>query len=193
MCADSGHQAFKTDYPPVEVPAAFDSRSAWPQCPHIGHIRDQATCGSCWAFGGVEAMSDRLCISSNGTVQDELSTEDMLSCCGSMCGAGCNGGYPSGAWRFFKLHGLTTEDKYPYGAHMARVPLLVLVHHFACACRWVLPARAAFLLVHARLPRNIDTVSFNVGQRFRPASTTSMLPITSHVAPPSQPRNARSL
>lgn len=99
------------------MPAAFDSRSAWPQCPHIGHIRDQATCGSCWAFGGVEAMSDRLCISSNGTVQDELSTEDMLSCCGSMCGAGCNGGYPSGAWRFFKVHGLTTEDKYPYGAH----------------------------------------------------------------------------
>ena len=53
--------------------------------------RDQATCGSCWAFGGVEAMSDRICIASNGTVQDELSTEDMLSCCGAMCGAGCNG------------------------------------------------------------------------------------------------------
>ena len=53
--------------------------------------------------GGVEAMSDRLCIASNGTVQDELSTEDMLSCCGSVCGSGCNGGYPSGAWRFFKV------------------------------------------------------------------------------------------
>lgn len=25
------------------------------------------------------------------------------------------GGYPSGAWRFFKTHGLTTEAKYPYG------------------------------------------------------------------------------
>jgi len=108
--------AFKIDdYPEdMEVPVSFDARTAWPNCPHIGHIRDQATCGSCWAFGGVEAMSDRICIASNGTVQDELSTEDMLSCCGAMCGAGCNGGYPSGAWRFFKTHGLTTEAKYPY-------------------------------------------------------------------------------
>ena len=28
---------------------------------------------------------------------------------------GCNGGFPTGAWRFFKMHGLTTEAKYPYG------------------------------------------------------------------------------
>jgi len=27
---------------------------------------------------------------------------------------GCNGGFPTGAWHFFKRHGLTTEDKYPY-------------------------------------------------------------------------------
>ena len=57
----------KTGYPDIEVPANFDARKAWPQCPHIGHIRDQSTCGSCWAFGGVEAMSDRVCIASNGT------------------------------------------------------------------------------------------------------------------------------
>jgi len=31
------------------------------------------------------------------------------------CGMGCNGGFPTGAWRFFKMHGLTTEAKYPYG------------------------------------------------------------------------------
>jgi hypothetical protein len=27
---------------------------------------------------------------------------------------GCNGGFPTGAWHFFKKHGITTEDKYPY-------------------------------------------------------------------------------
>lgn len=47
-------------------------------------------------------------------MQDELSTEDMLSCCILQCGMGCNGGFPTGAWRFFKMHGLTTEAKYPY-------------------------------------------------------------------------------
>eukprot|EP00961_Rhodomonas_salina_P179774 2425983-Rhodomonas_salina.2 len=42
-----------------KLPANFDARANWPQCPSIAHIRDQSTCGSCWAFGAVEAMSDR--------------------------------------------------------------------------------------------------------------------------------------
>ena len=102
------------EYDDVEVPVTFDARSAWPKCKSIAHIRDQSTCGSCWAFGGVEAMSDRVCIASNETVTDELSAEDVLSCCGFTCGDGCNGGYPSSAWHFFMKHGLTTEAKYPY-------------------------------------------------------------------------------
>ena len=85
------------------IPKNFDARKHWPQCPQIGHIRDQSTCGSCWAFGAVESMGDRLCIETNGTVQVELSTEDLLSCCLIQCGMGCNGGFPTGAWRFFKV------------------------------------------------------------------------------------------
>jgi hypothetical protein len=46
-------------YKDLVPPAEFDSRTAWPGCPSISHIRDQSTCGSCWAFGAVEAMSDR--------------------------------------------------------------------------------------------------------------------------------------
>ena len=46
-------------YKDITVPAEFDARTAWPGCPSIAHIRDQSTCGSCWAFGAVEAMSDR--------------------------------------------------------------------------------------------------------------------------------------
>lgn len=43
-----------------DLPENFDSRDNWPKCPTIKEIRDQGSCGSCWAFGAVEAMSDRV-------------------------------------------------------------------------------------------------------------------------------------
>lgn len=43
-----------------DLPEEFDARKQWPQCPTITEIRDQGSCGSCWAFGAVEAMSDRV-------------------------------------------------------------------------------------------------------------------------------------
>lgn len=89
------------------VPESFDPREKWPQCTTIGQVRDQGACGSCWAFGAVEAISDRICIHSGGKVNVEISAEDMLTCCGS-CGMGCNGGYPSSAWRYWVNTGLVT-------------------------------------------------------------------------------------
>lgn len=43
-----------------DLPDEFDSRTNWPNCPTIQEIRDQGSCGSCWAFGATEAMSDRV-------------------------------------------------------------------------------------------------------------------------------------
>ena len=31
-----------------DIPDNFDAREQWPNCPTIGEIRDQASCGSCW-------------------------------------------------------------------------------------------------------------------------------------------------
>ena len=53
-------------------------------------------------------MSDRICIASNQTLQTRISSEDLLTCCGFTCGNGCNGGFPSGAWNYFKRSGLVT-------------------------------------------------------------------------------------
>lgn len=89
------------------LPENFDLRTAYPQCESLREIRDQSTCGSCWAFGAAEAMSDRICVASAGKLQTRVSTENLLSCCSS-CGDGCNGGYPSAAWQYWKSSGLPT-------------------------------------------------------------------------------------
>lgn len=96
----------------LDLPASFDSREAWPQCGSMQNILDQGHCGSCWAFGAVEALSDRFCIHYNETIT--LSENDLLSCCGFECGDGCNGGYPLRAWQYFVRSGVVTTECDPY-------------------------------------------------------------------------------
>jgi len=96
----------------LNLPENFDSREAWPNCPSIGEIRDQGSCGSCWAFGASEAITDRTCIHSNAAVTVDLSSEDLLSCCGYVCGNGCNGGFPQAAWEYWVQNGLVTGGLY---------------------------------------------------------------------------------
>ncbi|KAF4533276.1 hypothetical protein B566_EDAN010511 [Ephemera danica] len=88
-----------------DIPDSFDSREAWPHCPTLREVRDQGSCGSCWAFGAVEAMSDRVCIHSNGNLNFHFSSEDLVSCC-RLCGFGCNGGFPGAAWRYWVHKGI---------------------------------------------------------------------------------------
>jgi len=112
------------EYTPEEVAAApesFDSRQAWADCPTIRDIRNQKHCGSCWAFGAVEAMSDRLCV--HGKEKNiSLSAEDMLSCSKtgtifkSSCGNCRQGGQPGCAWSYYNKEGVVSEDCYPYTA-----------------------------------------------------------------------------
>lgn len=93
------------------APASFDSRQQWPKCSSISLIRDQSACGSCWAFGAAEAMSDRVCIASNQVDQTLISTEDLLECC-FLCGQGCNGGSLQGPWEYFKNTGVVSGGLY---------------------------------------------------------------------------------
>uniref|UniRef100_A0A8C1UUY7 Cathepsin B n=1 Tax=Cyprinus carpio TaxID=7962 RepID=A0A8C1UUY7_CYPCA len=95
----------------IKLPTNFDAREQWPNCPTLKEIRDQGSCGSCWAFGAAEAISDRICVHSNAKVSVEISAQDLLTCCDS-CGMGCNGGYPSAAWNFWNSDGLVSGGLY---------------------------------------------------------------------------------
>ncbi|CAN4081874.1 unnamed protein product [Withania somnifera] len=96
----------------LTLPQEFDAREAWPNCSTIGRILVQGHCGSCWAFGAAESLSDRFCIHYGLNVS--LSANDILACCGYLCGDGCDGGYPLQAWQYFVRKGVVTEECDPY-------------------------------------------------------------------------------
>jgi len=92
------------------IPTSFDSRTKWGNCVHP--IRDQAKCGSCWAFGATEALSDRICIASNGSTDVVLAPQDLVSC--DWWDRGCNGGILSWAWSHLKSSGAAEDSCMPY-------------------------------------------------------------------------------
>ena len=93
------------------LPAAFDSRTQWPGCIHP--IRNQEQCGSCWAFGATEALSDRFAIETNNQTNVVLAPQDLVSCDVGQ-NQGCNGGYPIVAWQYMQSTGIVADECYPY-------------------------------------------------------------------------------
>lgn len=91
-----------------DIPTSFDARQKWPNCIHP--IRDQQQCGSCWAFGATEALSDRICIAGGPNVV--LSPQHMVSC--DKKNYGCQGGYLNYAWQFMVDPGVCTDECMPY-------------------------------------------------------------------------------
>jgi len=99
------------------VPDEFDARTNWKGLIHP--IRNQAHCGSCWAFSASEVMSDRVAIATK-KASPVLSPEDMVSCDhGDM---GCRGGFLPRAWEYIKDTGLLTDSCFPYGAGGGNAP-----------------------------------------------------------------------
>lgn len=112
------------------IPTDYDTRVQWGDvCPSTKEIRDQSNCGSCWAFGAVEAATDRICIATNGAQKPHLSATDLLSCCGFWCGSGCDGGYPSAAWSYFTSTGVVTGGNYGDNAWCSSYPFPICDHH----------------------------------------------------------------
>lgn len=102
----------------VVAPESFDARTQWPDCVH--EVRDQQQCGSCWAFGASEALSDRFCVASQGKINVVLSPEDMVSC--DSRNAGCEGGNLFFAWNYLMKNGIVADSCFPYTAGTGVAP-----------------------------------------------------------------------
>ncbi|KAA6372706.1 MAG: putative Cathepsin B [Streblomastix strix] len=99
------------------LPDSFDARERWPE--RMLPVRDQASCGSCWAFSIAEVVGDRLGII--GCPRGDMAPQDSVSC--DQYDDGCDGGDMESAWQWLDEHGLATEECLPYISGDGRVPV----------------------------------------------------------------------
>lgn len=94
----------------IQLPAEFDARDKWPKC--VQEIRDQKSCGGCWAFAGSTVFSYRKCIAEQQASNIKMSPQYPISC--STANKGCGGGTLSQTWNFFVGTGSVSDADYPF-------------------------------------------------------------------------------
>ena len=87
----------------AELPSSFD----WRNTGDVTGIRNQGSCGSCWAFGTLASYEAAISINFDKT--EDLSEQWLIDC--NTQGFGCNGG-----WFVFNelYNGIPKESCYPY-------------------------------------------------------------------------------
>ncbi len=102
------------DGPPSSLPAAFD----WRDHGGVTSVKNQGSCGSCWAFGTVGPLEANIKI--NNGVEKNLSEQYLLSC--NTDGWGCDGGWWAHDYHQWKMPpgepdaGAVYEADFPYVA-----------------------------------------------------------------------------
>ena len=87
------------------LPEEFDWRNVDGK-DYVSPVRNQLSCGSCYAFGTLAMFEARVRILTNGTKTPGFSTQDIVSCC--EYSQGCEGGNNSGS---SLVHYLFGRDK----------------------------------------------------------------------------------
>ena len=98
-----------TVYEPIDndVPAEWD----WTQHNAVTNVKNQGSCGSCWAFSATGCLEGQ-----NAIVNDKLislSAQQLVDC--DTVDEGCNGGFMNTAFTWLQDHGgIESWDDYPY-------------------------------------------------------------------------------
>jgi C1A family cysteine protease len=93
--------------PATPLPERFD----WRDFNYMTWVRDQGSCGSCWAFASVGAMEGLYSKEQRSNLQLNLAEADLVLCSGA---GSCDGGSPWDASDYIRDHGIVNETCLPY-------------------------------------------------------------------------------
>ena len=105
----------------IGAPAAYDLRNVGGKN-YVTPIKDQASCGSCVAFGTAATVESRLRLQrGDPNLAVDLSEAHLFFCHARAEGATCSTGWwPQKAFDAFKSKGVTDEACYPYASGLAK-------------------------------------------------------------------------
>mmetsp|Transcript_15026 Transcript_15026/g.22148 ORF Transcript_15026/g.22148 Transcript_15026/m.22148 type:complete len:391 (-) Transcript_15026:264-1436(-) len=87
----------------------------WVERGAVTDVKDQKSCGSCWAFSAVGAIEGLMYIRTGR--MESLSEQELIDC--DHRDLGCYGGYVNSAFTFDKgVGGLCSAEAYPYDGHV---------------------------------------------------------------------------
>lgn len=90
-------------------PSTFD----WRDSSVVTSVKNQGSCGSCWAFAATGAFE--AAIKKHDHINYDLSERQVMSC--NVYGLGCAGGYGETAYELFQRYGAVLESCMPYQAY----------------------------------------------------------------------------
>lgn len=93
-------------FDPIDPPASVDWRTKGAVTP----VKNQGTCGSCWAFSSTGSLEGLYFINNTNLVS--FSEQNLVDCV--TADQGCNGGLMSDALAYTATGGINTEADYPY-------------------------------------------------------------------------------
>lgn len=100
---------FEADFTPANGAFSWQGKGV------ITPVKNQGSCGSCWAFSTTGTVEGYWAINKGSL--PSLSEQQLVDCVGIAYGClGCNVGQMSGALKWIKANGVTTESAYPYTA-----------------------------------------------------------------------------
>jgi C1A family cysteine protease len=84
----------------------------WVALGKVAPVKDQAKCGSCWAFAAIGSVETLHAIQTGTLTQ--FSEQELVDCSTSFGNDGCSGGWMDNGLDYIIQYGISSEDDYPY-------------------------------------------------------------------------------